>query len=115
MGLVWDKQPASKVLRTQSLTYTSTTSTVLTTVFSPQTYQVRVFSQIAGYCIIGDAAQVSASSLTSAGIATGATSVAFPIPASTVGGEYFQCAPGQVFAFSSTSSATGAVSVTEMT
>ena len=115
MGLVWDKQPASKVLRTQSLTYTSTTSTVLTTSFTSQTYQVRIFSQVAGYCIIGDLAQVSAGSLTSGGIATGATSVAFPIPASTVGGEYFAVTPGQVFAFSSTSSATGAVSLTEMT
>jgi hypothetical protein len=115
LGLVWDKQPSSKVIRTQNLTYTSTTSTLLTTTFTSQTYQIRVFSTVAGFAIIGDAAQVTASSLTSAGVVTSGSSFGFLIPASTIGGEYFTVSPGQVLAFNSTTTATGTFQVTEMT
>jgi hypothetical protein len=100
----WDKQPSSRILLNQYLQYTGNQTSVPSTAFSPQTYQIRVISQVAGYIAI-DSASVSAT----------AQSSSMFIPASTVGGEYFQVVPGQILAFNSTSTTTGFCNITEMT
>jgi hypothetical protein len=46
VGTYFDHQPASRVIRSQTLTYTSTTSTVLSTTFTAQTYQVRLIASL---------------------------------------------------------------------
>jgi len=48
MGLQWDKQPASRVIKTQTLSYTGA-GTVVSSNFGPQTYQLRVTTQVTGY------------------------------------------------------------------
>jgi hypothetical protein len=48
MGYYWDKQPASRVIKTQTLAYTGS-GTVVSTNLTPHRYQVRLISQVAGY------------------------------------------------------------------
>jgi hypothetical protein len=48
MGLQWDKQPSSRVIKTQTLSYTGS-GTVPNTNFTSQTYQIRVSTQLTGY------------------------------------------------------------------
>jgi len=48
MGYYWDKQPASRVIKTQTLSYTGS-GMVVSTNFASQTYQVRLTTQVTGY------------------------------------------------------------------
>jgi hypothetical protein len=99
-----NNQPASRILGNQYLQYTGNQASVPSTTFSPQTYHFRIISQVAGYLVVD-----------SVNVAATAQSSSMFIPASTVGGEYFKCVPGQAVAFISTSTTTGCVNITEMT
>jgi len=48
VGLQWDKQPSSRVIKTQTLSWTGS-GTVVSTNFTPQTYQIRISTQVTGY------------------------------------------------------------------
>lgn len=114
----FDKQAASRPVKYQVLQYNS--ATVFTTKFGPATQQIRVFSQIGGWGTVNDTT-ADATIATSAGgvgmLVTGATT-GYPAAATVAGGspypEYFSVTPGQIFTFSSTSTSTGACTVTEM-
>ena len=105
---VFGKQPSSRVISNQALQYTSANASVPSTNFGPETWQIRVISQLAGYLAFG------------VGTATGTTLVAIAqsssilIPASAVGGEYFAVTPGMMVAFISSSTSSGTCNVTEM-
>ena len=113
MGLVWDKQPSSKVLRSQTMPYAGS-GTLVSTPFTSETYQLRIFSQVAGQCTIGSTAVTTITSSPTTGGIGGSDTAQFFIPASTVGGEYFTVSPGQVFQFASTTTSSGTVNITEM-
>ncbi len=48
MGYFWDKQPASRVIKSQTLAYTGR-GTVVSTNLTAQSYQVRLISRVGGY------------------------------------------------------------------
>ena len=95
-------QSASRIIKNQLLQYTGS-GTLLTTPFLSETWQVRVLSQVNGWCSIDNTTGLISSS-------TGGALLA----ANTAAGDYFTVTPGQAFAFSSTTTASGTVSVTEM-
>jgi hypothetical protein len=99
------KQSSNIPVKYQVLQYNS--ATAFSTNFGQSIQQIRVTSQLAGW---GTVNQTTSDSI----IASSAGGVGMIIPANTVGGEYFTVRPGQFFTFSSTSTSTGAVSVTEM-
>ncbi len=99
------KQSSSKPVRYQVLQYNS--ATTFSTSFGAGVQQIRVISQLAGWGTIN---QSTADSI----IASSAGGVGLIIPAAASGGEYFTVQQGQIFTFSSTSTSTGACSVTEM-
>ena len=117
----FDKQPASRILRSLTIAYIPTSAgagpTVFSTTFLPSTQQIRVISSLAGYAAI----EQSTSSLT---VTSGTIPSGMQIPASNSGGEYFTVTPGQFLSFGSsstttsatvaTSGATGLVTITEM-
>ena len=103
MGANWSKAGSSRIIKAQNLGFAGT-ATVVTTPFLAETYQVRVISQVAGFIAIDN----TGTSLTSG--AVGGTFIA----ANTASGDYFQCTPGEVLQFTSTSTSSGNVSVTEM-
>jgi hypothetical protein len=47
MAIMWDKQPASRFIKYQNLSWAGS-GVVLSTGFASQTYQIRVASQVAG-------------------------------------------------------------------
>src|SRR5215469_10778692 len=101
------KQPGSRIIANQNLNWTGT-GTIASTNFSPQTYQIRVASQISGWFSI-DATTV-------AGPTTAGGVGAF-VPAATGQAEYFAVTPGQILLWASTSTSTGVgnvVSIQEM-
>jgi hypothetical protein len=102
MTSFFPKQSASRFLKNQLLNYTGS-GTLLTTPFTSQTYQVRVLSQVAGWCSIDNTTGAVSSS-------TGGPLIA----ANTAAGDYFTVTPGQAFCFASTTTASGTLSVTEM-
>jgi hypothetical protein len=85
--------------------YTGSPATVVSTKFSPQTYQIRVSTNIANgvYISVTDSTAVTIASTTGAYVAANS----FP--------EYFVTNPGQVLCINSTSTSSGVISVTEMT
>ena len=99
----WDKQRSSRPLKYQALAYGGNTTSVPSTNFTAQSYQIRVVSEVQGWLVIGDGTSVSAT----------AQSGSLKISAN-VGGEYFAVSPGQMCAFNSTSTSTGFVSICEM-
>jgi hypothetical protein len=115
MGLVWDKQPSSKILKSQMLPYTGG-GTLVSTPFTSETYQLRVFSQVSGQITIGTTTTTVTSAPTTGALGGigGSDPAQVFIPASTVGGEYFTVSPGQTFQFASTSTSSGTVNITEM-
>lgn len=98
----FDKQGSSRIGKTQILNYAGS-GTVLSTPFLSATQQVRIFSQVGGWCTIDNTTGLISSS-------TGGVLLS----ANTAAGDYFTVTPGQAFAFSSTTTASGSVSVTEM-
>ena len=118
MASGWDKQAASRPVTYQVLQYNS--ATVFTTKFGKATQQIRVMSQVGGWGTINDttADSVVATSAGGVGMIITGLTTGYPAAVTTVGGspypEYFAVTPGQVFVFSSTSTSTGACTVTEM-
>ena len=97
------KQPASYPVRYQNLAWVGT-GTVISTGFGVGVQHIRVCAQTAGYCAIDNLGTVP----------TTAGGLGMFIPNSTVGGEYFCVRPGEIFSWSSTSTSSGVISVTEM-
>jgi hypothetical protein len=111
MGSNWAKAPSSRIIVGQPLTWAA--ATLFTTKFSPQTYQVRVISQINGWVAVLDSTATMFSTSTFAG-ASGGPGGTY-IAANTANGDYFACNPGQILAFTSTTTTTGImISVSEM-
>ena len=119
MSSGFDKQPASRPITYQNITYTggaSPSTTVYSAKFGVATQQVRVFSSLAGWCSI-DQSTLTVATATQSAATVGSTNIpgtGMFIPASTVTGEYFTVTPGQLFTFASTSTSSGYVSITEM-
>ncbi len=114
MAYGWDKQPASRPNVYQVINCNS--ATVISTFFKAGTQQIRVAAQINGW---GSIDQTTGSvGVTSAGgtgmLITGGTTSANSSVYTGGGFEYFTVSPGQFFSFSSTSTSTGAVTITEM-
>jgi hypothetical protein len=110
MGQGFDKQPASRTVKFQNITYAGGAgggAAVVTAPFGPAIQHIRVTSSLAGYGSVDQS--TSATAVTSANMPSGMI-----IPANTIGGEYFIVTPGQIFTFCSTSTSSGYVSVTEM-
>ena len=85
------------------MAYAGGGASVPSTNFGPETWQIRVVSEVQGWLVIGDGNAVSAT----------AQSGSMKINANT-DEEYLTVSPGQMCAFNSTSTATGMVSITEM-
>jgi hypothetical protein len=98
------KQPASRINRATNLSWVGT-GTVVSTNFGPATWQVRVISPVAGYIAIDNLGTVP----TTAG-ATGTF-----IAANVANGDTFACTPGEVLSFSSSSTSSASVNLTELT
>ena len=114
MAYGWDKQPASRPIKYQVLQYNS--ATVISTFFAANTCQIRVSAQCNGWGAIDQTTgSVTVSSAGGAGmIITGGTTSALSVVYSAPSYEYFTVTPGQFFSFSSTSTSTFSVTVTEM-
>ena len=107
------KATASRITVGQPITWAGN-GTAFTTNFGPQTYQIRVISQINGWVgIIQSTATIFS---TSTYLSTGAFPAATFIAANTANGDYFTVNPGQILQFTSTTTGTTGiiVSVTEM-
>jgi len=102
----WGKQPSSRPNVYQVLAYGGGGSSVPSTNFSPQTVQVRIVSEVQGWLVFGPG---STSGTT---LSCTAQSGSAKIPANVP--EYINVAPGSMCAFNSTSTATGEVSIVEM-
>jgi hypothetical protein len=85
------------------LAYAGGGASVPSTAFGPETWQIRVVTEVQGWLVVGDGTSVSCT----------AQSGSMKINANT-DEEYFTVTPSQMCAFNSTSTATGMVSVTEM-
>ena len=85
-----------------------TNATQTTTPFGTQTYQIRVTHSFANGIWVAVGNSTNQSSVVSA--VAGADNY---FPSNWI--DYYSCTPGQAFAFISTSTSTGYVSVTEMT
>jgi hypothetical protein len=110
----WSKAAASKIIVAQPVNYTGS-GTAFTTNFSPQTYQIRVISQISGWVAVLQSTATMFSTSTFLG-QSGGPSGTF-IAANTANGDYFACNPGQILGFTSTSTSSGTspiLSVTEL-
>ncbi len=118
MASAFDKQCSSRPVTYQVLQYNS--ATLFTTKFGVATQQIRVMAQIGGWGTINNttADSIIASSAGGVGMIITGLSTGYPAAVTTVGGspypEYFSVTPGQIFTFSSTSTSTGAISITEM-
>ena len=102
MSNYWGKQPSSRPIVYQFLTYGGNATSVPSTAFSAQTVQVRVASEVQGWLTF-DGSGASAT----------VTSSSMKIPAN-VAAEYITVSPGGFCAFNSTSTATGVCSVVEV-
>ncbi len=109
-----DKQPSSRPLVYQVLQYNS--ATVISTFFKTGTQQIRVAAQCNGWGAVDQTTgSVTATSAGGAGmIITGGTTSALSVVYSAPSFEYFTVTPGQFFSFSSTSTSTFSITVTEM-
>ena len=98
-----NKAPSSRPIKYQVLAYGGGGSSVPSTNFSSETWQVRVVSEVQGWIVFGDGTAVSCT----------AQSGSAKINANT-DEEFWTVSPSQMCAFNSTSTATGMVSITEM-
>ncbi len=118
MAGAFEKQGSSRAITYQVLQYNS--ATVASAKFGPSTQQVRVMSQIGGWGTFNQTTSdtIIASSAGGVGMFITGISTGTPAAVTTVTGspypEYFTVTPGQLFVFSSTSTSTGALSLTEM-
>ncbi len=101
MSINLPKAGASRPGKTTVLNYTGSGAVATTAPgVSVGVFHVRVLSQIPGFVAID--------------VTAAATGVGALIAANTAAGDYFQCTPGQIVTFSSTTATTGSISVTEM-
>ena len=108
------KQTSSKILAGQPLTWNQN-GTIFSTNFGPQTYQVRVISQINGWLSFMQSTASSFSTTTYLSTAGGPTPAATFVAANTANGDYFTVSPGQIMQFTSTTTSSGIlVSLSEM-
>ncbi len=114
MAYGWDKQPASRPNVFQVLQCNA--ATIFSTFFKAGTQQIRVCAQINGWGSIDQTTgSIGVSSAGGTGmVITGGTTSANSVNYTAPGFEYFTVSPGQFFSFASTSTSTGAISVTEM-
>lgn len=103
MSSFFNKQPSSRVIKGQELDWTGS-GTLVTTALTAQTYQVRVAADVRGFLSF---ASTSISSSNRDG------SFVEIFPNSGVG-EYFTVTPGQLIAWSSTSTSSGSILISEM-
>ena|SRR5215472_6621168 len=96
-------QPSSRPIRLQELDYAGSGTQATTTLLS-ETFQVRIVSDVRGYVSFGSTAITTSSRDT-------ATVEIFP---NNGVGEYFSARAGEVLAFSSTSTSSGSILITEM-
>jgi hypothetical protein len=111
VGLGFDKQPASRPVVYQNITWLTTGGApgpkVCSAPFGVATQHIRVFSSISGWMSIDQSTSTTQAT-------TGTIPSGVFIPASTTTGEYFTVTPGQLLTFFSTGTTTGYVSITEM-
>src|SRR5262245_27553008 len=100
MSNYYGKKPSSRPIRYQVLAYGGGGSSVPSTNFTAESYQILVRSEVQGWFVIGDGTSVSCT----------AQSSALKLNANT-DGDVFTVTPGQMCAFNSTSTSTGMVSV----
>ncbi len=103
MGLYFDKQPSSRVIKTQTLAYNGS-GTVVSTNFTAQTYQIRISTQVTGYGSIDNLGTVITTATRDA--------VGFDLYTGQPP-EYFAVTPGMLLAFSSTSTSSGTINLAE--
>src|SRR6516225_4118164 len=101
MSNYWPKQRASRPIKINELDWTGS-GTLVTTTFGSQTYQVRIVSDVRGYAAFSSTSPTRTSRDT-------ATVEIFPNDV----GEYFACTPGQFIGWSSTSTSSGSILITE--
>jgi hypothetical protein len=99
----FSKQHSSRPIKYQVLAYAGGGSSVPSTNFASETWQIRVASEVQGWLVIGDGTAVSCT----------AQSSSMKI-AANVDPEFITVSPSQMAAFNSTSTSTGMVSITEM-
>jgi hypothetical protein len=102
MSNYWSKAPSSRPIKLQELDWTGS-GTLATTNLTSQTYQVRVFSDVRDYL------SFSSTSISSSSRDTGTVEIG-----PNLVGEYFACTPNMVLAWSSSSTSSGSVLITEM-
>ena len=95
-------QRSSRPIRIQELDYAGSGTQATTTLLS-ETFQVRIVSDVRGYVSFGSTTITTSSRDT-------ATVEIFP----NLRGEYFSARAGEVLAFSSSSTSSGSVLITEM-
>ena len=113
----FSKQSSSRPIKYQVLTYNS--ASIGSTNFGPSVQQVRVMSQLGGWITINQSTSDSIIATTNGGVGMIVSGVSTAFSAGTIGGgsgfpEYFAVTPGQLFFFNSTTTSSGAVSITEM-
>ena len=102
-----DKQRSSRPNIYQALAYGGNATSVPSTNFGPQTFQIRVVSEVQGWLAIGPGT-------------TSGTTLTCTVASSSLkinGGtdeEYLTVSPGMMCAFNSTSTSTGFCSIVEM-
>jgi hypothetical protein len=102
MANYWGKAPSSRVIKGQELDWTGS-GTLVTTNLSAQTLQVRVASDVRGYL-----------NFASTSISSSSRGVSFAEIFSNLTGEYFTVGAGSVIAWSSTSTSSGSILISEM-
>ena len=98
----WGKAPSSRVIKGQEVDWTGS-GTLVTTNLTPETFQIRVATDVRGYLSF-------ASTSISSSNRDGSFAEIFP----NLQGEYFTVAAGSVIAFSSSSTSSGSVLISEM-
>ena len=118
MANAFDKQGASRPHIYQVIQYNS--ASIGTTKFGAGTQQIRVMRQLGGWGTINDTTNDSVIATSAGGVGMFITGISTGTPAAATAAtgspypEYFAVTPGQIFFFSSTSTSTGAISITEM-
>jgi len=118
MSAAFGKQSASRPIKYQVLNYNS--ATTWTTKFGNSIQHIRVMSQLGGWGTINDSTADSVIATSAGGVGMFITGISTGTPgAATIATgspypEYFAVTPGQIFVFSSTSTSTGACTITEM-
>jgi hypothetical protein len=101
MSNFWSKAPSSRVVKGQELDWTGS-GTLVTTNLSAGVNQIRVVSDVRGYL-----------SFQSTSISSSNRDGSYAEIMPNVGGEYFTCAQNSVIAWSSSSTSSGSVLISE--